>query len=321
MLGAVLLAGSWFGWGRDGLTPVPAATTGADEINELYLLMGGIAIVIFLSVVLPLALNLGRYRARGLPREAEGPQIRGNTRLELTWTAIPVAIVLFIAGVTLWKATRIADPARAAGTDEAELRIRVEGRQFYFRYVYPNGAIAIDHLRIPVDRVVRFEITAPDHDVIHSFWSPAIGGKMDAIPGIVNELEVRATKTGVFDGRCTELCGIQHGAMELAVEVMPQAAYDRWVERAAAAQRAGESELGETLFVGVCTKCHFAAPEYAPDIAGNPLLADAEGLTEVVRNGRGRMPAVGRGWTDREMNALLAYTRTLVPQQEGGDGG
>lgn len=315
---AVLLALSWFGWGKEGLAPVPSAATGAEEINELYAFIGIFAVAIFLSVAIPLALILARYRERGLPRETEGPQVRGNTRLELLWTAIPLLIVFALVGVTLYKATGIADPAGAAGNARADLRIAVEGRQFYWRYVYENGAIAIDRLRVPVDRVVELDVTAPGADVVHSFWAPALTGKVDAIPGVVNHLRFRADRTGVFEGKCAELCGIQHGAMLLSVEVLPAAEFDRWVERTRTEQEGRPSrQLGEAQWAGVCSKCHFSAPEYAPNLIGNPLLGNREAVTDIVRNGRGLMPAVGRGWTEDEMRALLAYVRQFAPQEEG----
>lgn len=317
---AVLLAGSWFGFsGRQGLSPVKPASTGAEDIADLYLFMGAIAVVILLSVIVPLALILGRYRERGLGREAEGPQTRGNTTLELTWTAISVVIVLVISVVALIKALDITDPAGAAG-DAAEVTIAVEGRQFYWRYVYPEGVVAIDRLRVPVDRVVKLDVTAPDDDVVHSFWAPALGGKIDAIPGTVNHLKFRATRTGVFDGKCAELCGIQHSEMYLSVEVMAADAYDRWLDQEGAAQEAGRSELGQSLFTDVCSKCHFAAPEYAPNIIGNPILGDAQTIRELVENGRGLMPAVGRGWSERELDALTEYLKTIAPPESASGG-
>jgi cytochrome c oxidase subunit II len=318
---AVLLAGSWFGWGRDGLTPVKPATTGADEINELYLLMGVIAALVLLSVIVPLALILGRYRARGLPRDAEGPQIRGNVPLELTWTAIPIVIVLALSGIALWKAVEITDPESAtAAKGTPDLTIKVDARQFYWRYIYPNGVVAIDTLRVPVDQVVKLEVTAPDSDVIHSFWAPAIGGKIDAVPGVVNEMKFLATRTGEFPGTCAELCGIQHAAMKLEVHVLTAGDFRQWLQDTAAEQQSPESTLGATLFTGVCSKCHFAAPEYAPNIAGSPLLADEDGMRAILENGRRRMPAVGKGWTERETTALLAYLKT-ISGQGASDGG
>jgi cytochrome c oxidase subunit 2 len=315
--GVVILAGSWFGFsGRQGLTPVGPAGPSAEAIDDLYLFIGGFAALIFLSVMIPLALILSRYRERNLPREAEGPQIRGNVRLELLWTAIPIAIVAILVGFTLYKAGPVEDPARA-GEDENALEIAVEGRQFYWRYVYPNGAVAIDRLRLPVDRVARLRLTAPEWDVVHSYWIPALGGKRDAVPGHVNELELLPERTGVFDGKCGELCGLQHAAMNFEAEVLSAEEFDRWVEQAAA----DEEALGQTQFENVCSKCHFAAPEYAPDIIGNPLLADADAITQIVTQGRGRMPAVGRGWSERELEALTTYLATLAPPEEGEDGG
>ena len=313
--GVVILAGSWFGFsGRQGLTPVEPSGPGAEGIDELYLFIGFFAALIFLSVMIPLALILARYRERGLPRDAEGPQIRGNTRLELLWTAIPIGIVAILVGFTLYQAPNIEDPARA-GEEANALEIQVEGRQFYWRYVYPNGAVAIDRLRLPVDRVARLRITAPEWDVVHSYWIPALGGKRDAVPGQVNELELRPERTGVFDGKCGELCGLQHSAMNFEAEVLTAAEFDSWVEQAAEGE-----ELGQTIFEDVCSKCHFAAPEYAPNIAGSPTLGDADAITRIVTEGRGRMPAVGRGWSERELEALTEYLATLAPE-ESADGG
>jgi cytochrome c oxidase subunit II len=313
---AVLMAGSWFGWGKEGVRPVTPATTGAHEINELYGLIGFFAIAIFLSVMIPLALIIARYRERGLPREAEGPQVRGNTRLELLWTIIPVGIVLVISAVTLYKASAITDPASAAA-GEPDVEIAVEGRQFYWRYVYGNGAVAIDRLRVPVDQVVDLEITAPDHDVVHSFWAPAIGGKIDAIPGVVNHLKFRAERTGVFEGRCAELCGIQHSVMNLEVEVMRADEFEQWVEETAEEQEDG-LELGQTMYTSICSKCHFAAPEYAPNIATNPILGNPDAIRQIVTEGRGRMPPVGRGWSERELDALTRYLETIAPRETDG---
>jgi cytochrome c oxidase subunit 2 len=315
----VALAGSWFGFsGRKGLTPVAPASVGAEGIDDLYLFIGVFAAVIFLSVTIPLALIIAWYRERGLPREVEGPQIRGNTRLELTWTAIPIVIVLVIVAFTLYKAPGINDPDGDARAAAGSVPIRVEGRQFYWRYVYENGAVAIDTLRIPVGREVDLEVTALDSDVIHSFWVPALGGKMDAIPGVENHLRLKATRSGVFDGRCAELCGIQHSAMNFKVEALPAAEFDSWLDRAAREQ--GAETLGMALWEGVCAKCHFAAPEYAPNIIGNPTLGEPARLRQLVTEGRGRMPAVGRGWTDAEHEALAGFVRQFAPpgEQDGG---
>jgi cytochrome c oxidase subunit 2 len=304
---------AWIGEQGGNLTPVPPATEGAADIQDIYVFIGAFASAIFLVVTIPLALFVVRFRSGGRDRSVEGAQIRGNTRLELAWTLVPVLILVAIVTFVLVKLPGIREPQAAAG--EREFTIQVEGRQFYWRYVYPNGAIAIDRLRLPVDRVTELEFTAPDHDVIHSWWVPALGGKFDSIPGQETQFGYRPTRTGVFEGRCGEFCGLQHGAMLASAEVMPQAEFDRWLEQTAEQQRAGESDLGEVLYTGVCVKCHELAPEYAPRIAGSPVLRQREAVEEIVRNGRGRMPAVGKGWTEREMDALLDFVETIAGGQ------
>ena len=94
----------------------------------------------------------------------------------------------------------------------AKIQIKVEGRQFYWNYVYPNGRVAVNELRVPVGRIIELELTAPVHDVIHSWWVPRLAGKIDAIPGKVNAL-VRGRGPGVYEGQCAEFCGAQHALM------------------------------------------------------------------------------------------------------------
>ncbi len=308
MAGLVVLVGvgflAWIG-ARGGLTPVAPASEGAKGIQSLYVFVGAFASAIFLVVTVPLALFAVRFRRGTRDRAVEGPQIRGHARLELAWTAAPVLIIIAITIFTFLKLSDIRDPARAAG-GEADLVVEVQSRQFYWRFTYPNGAVSFDTIRLPVDSNVRLEITSPDWDVIHSFWVPELGGKIDAIPGVINRLWIRPTRTGSFAGKCAELCGIQHGAMLFTAEVLPQGEFDGWLRQAAR-----RTDLGQEIFDAVCSKCHFAAPEYAPNIAGNPLLADADALREIVVNGRGRMPPVGRGWTDDELNALVEFAGGL----------
>lgn len=310
MAGLFALVGVGFlAWiGDRGLTPVPPASTSASGIQAIYVFVGAFASAIFLVVTVPLVLFTIRFRRGTRDRTVEGPQIRGHARLELAWTAIPVLILVAIAVFTFVKLPGIRDPGQASAGGE-QLVVKVEGRQFYWRFVYPNGAVSFDTIRLPVDRTVRLEVTTPDWDVIHSFWVPALGGKVDAIPGIATELRLRPTRTGSFEGKCAELCGIQHGAMLFTAEVLPQQEFDSWLAGATA-----QEGLGEEIFQRVCSKCHFAAPEYAPNIAGNPLLADPEQVKRLLREGVGRMPPVGRGWTDAEVKALVDH----VGGQSGG---
>ena len=130
------------------------------------------------------------------------------------------------------------------------------GRQFYWQYEYPNGVIAIDQMRAPAGVPVQLEVTAPDTDVIHSWWIPALGGKIDAIPGVTNETWFQAENEGIYTGQCAELCGLEHARMLASVEVMSSDEFDAWLEQRRAEQDAGSGELGQEEWEGVCAKCH-----------------------------------------------------------------
>ena len=162
------------------------------------------------------------------------------------------------------------------------------------------------------------EITAPESDVNHSYWIPAVGGKFDAIPGRTVETAFQARRRGIFEGQCAEFCGIQHAKMFASIEVLPAEEFDSWLDEQARSQEAGTSELGEQIFDGVCTKCH--GPE-GQGLIGPAFTAantsDPEAVERVVRNGRGKMPVVGAEWDDRQMKALTDYLNDRFGEQEG----
>jgi cytochrome c oxidase subunit II len=288
-----------------GLTPVEAESPNAERIADLYWFVSFWAALVLLAVAVPLTIFVIRYRSRGRARTIEGPQIHGSTRLEIAWTLVPVVILLFVVAFTFYKLPGITleDEAQAG-----DLRIRVEGRQFYWQYRYPNGVIAIDRLVAPQDRLVLLEITAPENDVNHSYWVPGIGGKFDAIPGRTTETGFQADEAGLYEGQCAEFCGIQHAEMLAEIEVKPADEFDSWLQEQAQAQQAGSSDLGEQTFAGACAKCHgpegqgLIGPEFT-----SANTADAEAVAQVVRNGRGRMPPIGEEWEDFHMKALTDY--------------
>jgi cytochrome c oxidase subunit II len=299
-----------------GLTPVEADSPNAERIADLYWFVAFWAAIVLLAVAVPLGLFVYRYRSRTGDRTVEGPQIHGSTRLEIAWTLVPVVILLIVSAFTFYKLPGITleDEAQAG-----DLRIRVDGRQFYWQYRYPNGVIAIDNLRAPQGRIVVLEITAPENDVIHSYWVPGLGGKFDAIPGETTETAFEAKETGIFDGQCAEFCGLQHAEMLATIEVMAQDEFDTWLSEEAELQSTGDSDLGEQIFVGVCAKCHGAEGEGQIGPAFTSAnTSDAEVVERVVRNGRGKMPAVGEEWDDQQMEALTDYLAERFGEEESG---
>jgi cytochrome c oxidase subunit II len=289
-----------------GLTPVDPDSPNTERIEDLYWFVGFWAAVVLLSVAVPLGIFVIRYRSRGRARAIEGPQIHGSTRLEIAWTLVPVAILLIVTVFTFYKLPGITLDAEAG---EDAVKIRVEGRQFYWQYRYPNGVIAIDTLRAPADRLVELQITAPESDVVHSYWVPDLFPKVDSIPGATTETSFRAGP-GTYHGQCAEFCGIQHAEMFATIEVIAPGDFDAWLTGEAQRQETNDSDVGEQVFEGVCAKCHGDRGQggIGPGLSATSV-ANPDTVAEIVRNGRGQMPAVGRGWDDRQMRALTEHLR------------
>ena len=303
MLCALALSGVALA-GNGGIAPVEPASPNAERINDSYYWVAIFTGAIFVLVQGSLIWFSFRYRRRRRDRSEEGAQVHGNTNLELAWTVAPVLILVAIGSFVFYKLPGIQDVPAA---DRVE--VTVKGYRYYWNYTYPNGVIAVDKLRAPVGQTTRLEVSAPDFDVIHSWWIPALGGKFDAIPGQTNETWFNAQAPGIYKGQCAEFCGIQHAVMRAEVEAMPRAEFDAWLADEAKAQEAGTSGLGEETYAGACAKCHGLAGEgdIGPQLAGNELLGDADAIEQVVRNGRGQMPPVGKDWEDRQLKALTDY--------------
>ena len=311
---AFVLTGSALA-GNGGIAP-PAETPQAERIQDLYWIVLGISGVIFLLVEGALIAFLVRFRRRNRPVAAEGPQIHGNTRLEVIWTIVPVLLVALIVGFVFYKlpeVTDVTEPAIAAPGD-ANMRVSVYGRQFYWEFRYPDGSVTYDTMVVPVNRTVELMVTAPKWDVIHSWWIPALGGKIDAIPGNRNRTWFRAERVGEYEGTCTEFCGVQHAAMTMKVRALPDRQYQDELARL--------SSSGKEQFGAACAKCHNVegAKLIGPTLLGNPTLADQDALAELVRNGRNAMPPVGRGWTDEQVKTLFDYVKRFAGGGGGGGG-
>jgi len=296
-----------------GFTPVAPESPNAEGIGDSYVFVSIFVLAIFVLVEGLLVAFIVKYRRRKRPRFEDGAPIHGATRLELAWTAFPVVVLFLVAAFVFIELPGVKNiPSAGAG---GQLEISVTGRQFYWQYEYPNSVIAIDTMRAPAGVPVRLEVTAPDSDVIHSWWIPALGGKIDAIPGRVNETWFEAENPGTYTGQCAELCGLEHANMLASVEVLPEAEFAAWLEQRRTEQTAGTGELGKETWEGVCAKCHGLSGEggIGPKIAGSIVLADPAAVENLVRNGRRTMPAVGSGWTDEQVLALANYLKENPP--------
>jgi cytochrome c oxidase subunit 2 len=245
----------------DPFTPESGGSQNADDIDTLYKITLYVGIVIFLIVEGTLIWSLVRYRGRRAAPEAA--QIRGNTPLELGWTLAAALILVVLTVVTFIYLPDIENPppsgpeglqasqTRFASIDQPDppgphLRIEVNGQQYLWRYDYPGRQTLFSYheMVVPVDTTVVLEVTASD--VIHSWWIPKLGGKVDGVPGHVNEtwFKIPADQAGTtFTGQCAELCGAGHADMRAEVRAVTPEEYETWAEE----QRAAIEEAGEAL--------------------------------------------------------------------------
>jgi cytochrome c oxidase subunit 2 len=238
--GFLLLPGA--AW-ADVLTPEAGPTPNAQKIDELYKIVFYIGMAVIGVVWVVLLYSLFRFRAR---RGRQAPQISGNTPLEIGWTVAAGVIVAAITIVTYIYLDDITNPVASGPEAVAEARdqyatinqpppsggksldIQVSGQQFLWRYQYPNQAVSFHEMVVPRDTTVTLTLKA--NDVIHSWWIPALGGKLDAVPGYTNKTWFKASETGTFEGQCAELCGSGHYAMTAKVTVVEPDRYLAWVE-------------------------------------------------------------------------------------------
>jgi cytochrome c oxidase subunit II len=245
----------------DALTPESGGSSNANDIDTLYKITLYVAIVIFLIVEGTLIWSIVRFRARrGGP---EPDQIRGNTPLELGWTVGAALILVVLTVVTFLYLDDIknppasganglrADAAQFASIDQPSppkgagkpLNIHVNGQQYVWRFDYPGGQPLFSYyeLVVPTDTTVTLDVNASD--VIHSWWIPKLGGKVDAVPDHTNQTWFKIEKPGVYRGQCAELCGPGHADMHAVVKAVSPDEYEAWSNRQRADIRAAQQAL------------------------------------------------------------------------------
>jgi cytochrome c oxidase subunit II len=301
-----------------GFTPVTPESPNASHTQTAYYVILGFTAAIFVLVEGLLVAFIVKYRQRGRSRAVEGAQVLGHTRLELIWTVIPVVILCVIGVVVFVELPKIND---APAANDA-IHITVEGHQYYWQYDYPNHARSIGTLHVPVGRVVDLTVVSPD--VIHSWWIPALGGKIQAIPGRTNHTWFQAEKAGSYEGQCAELCGVFHASMTAAVQAESQQAYENFISTTA------RQSLGQQEWTGVCATCHgnLGRGGYGPDISASTLLTSRASLVGILRQGidttrPGAMPPVGITWNNAQVDAIAAYVKKHIykPAPLGGTSG
>jgi cytochrome c oxidase subunit 2 len=257
------------------------ASPHAVTIRHLFVVVFLICLAIFFAVVGLVVISLIRFRdsSEGMPK-----QDFGNHRSEIVWAIIPGLIVLVLSAVSAKLILSITALTTREVSEAGDADLVVTGHQWWWEVRYlASGAVTANEIHIPVGQKCRVRVEAAD--VIHSFWVPQLGPKMDMIPGHPNFVWLQADRAGVYDGACSEFCGAQHAWMRFIVIAEPEPKYQAWLalqvqpahEPADVVAKAGR----DFFFAQTCASCHAvkgtgAVANAAPDlthVAGRNQLA------------------------------------------------
>ena len=258
---------------------IPIASEQAATIHGVWNLMLWICVPVY---VLVLAALFVAMRRAGASAQVDHASDRTIAQAMTGW-AVLIGILLSVLIVASFLAERALN---RFARDPVEIKVTAKQWWWQIEYVDADPSkrfITANELHLPIDRDAHIELASAD--VIHSFWVPALGGKLDLIPGHSNALTLTPHESGQFRGECAEFCGLQHAHMALVVTVEDAGSFQKWrdAQLAPAAEPASDStRAGRDLFVGgACATCHAiagttAASHLGPDlthVASRPTIA------------------------------------------------
>lgn len=319
------------GCGEENLSALRPKGTGAEISFDLMMLSIYIMLIVFFVVVIIFTYVIIKFRMRRGDEEIIPEQVEGNTTLEVIWTAIPILLLLILAIPTVLGTFTLAAEEPAEGDDTVQ--VKVTAHQYWWDFDYPELEFnTAQDMYIPVGEKVYIELTS--EDVIHSFWVPALAGKMDNNPGLINAMWIEANEPGVYKGKCAELCGPSHALMDFKVIALEKDEFNEWASEMQTAESEPQSDVaqaGEEIFTDSCISCHAVGEEggnIGPDLtsfgdretlAGFLDMTD-ENMVDWIKDPQAlkpanHMPGFDDQLDDDEINALVAYLKELKVNQ------
>jgi cytochrome c oxidase subunit 2 len=217
------------------IPPFDRSVQSADQ-HQVNVVLSALAVPIVGLIWVYFGYSIAVFRNRG-QEIVDGPPLTADSRIQITWLAVTSVLVLGLATygtVGLFGSSHGAgggqgpNPLAKPPANTRPLQVQVIGQQWLWTFRYPSyGGVETAQLVLPANRWIEFHVTSLDVD--HSFWAYELGVKADAIPGSDNVAYLDATKTGTFQVRCAELCGIWHGHMNSFGRVLSQTGFDGWI--------------------------------------------------------------------------------------------
>jgi cytochrome c oxidase subunit II len=297
----------------------------AQSIANLFGIITIIALLILILVTGLVIFAMIRFRSRG-SLEPQG-ETHDQARLEVTWTALPILLLVVVFGLTV-STIQSSDPPAAAGQSPDVIVI---AHQWWWEVHYPKaGVVTANEIHMAAGQRYLFQFESAD--VIHDFWVPQLGRKIDMIPGHPNQMFLQADQSGTYSGACAEYCGAEHAWMRILVLVQSTNDFNTWLQAQAQVPglpASGDAAQGAQLFQQLtCASCHAIAGTTAqanigPDlthiasrqtIGAGVLDNNAQNLTAWIDDPQTFKPGVlmpDLRLTSQQVQELAAYMETL----------
>lgn len=330
------------GCGEPFLSALQPAGEVAKKQYDLMLFSTAIMVGVIVVVVVIFLFVIWKFRRKDdkIPN-----QVEGSHKLEIIWTTIPIILLLILAVPTVSATFSLADTAEMEKEDTDAVVVNVRASLYWWEFEYPNEEIVTSQeLVVPTDEKVYFNLKASD--VKHSFWIPAVGGKMDTNTENVNKfwLEFDSQKTkeagDIFYGKCAELCGPSHALMDFKVKAVSRDEFDGWVAdmKSVTEPKQATTDLaqqGQEVYNNSCIGCHAVTPanttpeaaRMAPNLTNfgeretiaGVLEHNEENLKKWIQDPESFKPAnkmtgAYKELTDQELDALTEYLMNLKVQ-------
>ncbi|MFS0725962.1 cytochrome c oxidase subunit II [Paenibacillus sp. 1P07SE] len=243
--------------GREDLSALrPQGPVAREQFGLMQLSISIMVVVVFVVFALAIYVLIRFRRRKG--DDTIPVQVEGNHKLEIIWTVIPLMLLVVLGVPTIQSVFGL---AKDYSRDEDALQVKVTAHQYWWEFEYPQyGISTAQDLVIPEGKIISIE--AQTADVLHSFWIPSLAGKIDTNPGgNVNRMYFQADRTGVFLGKCAELCGPSHANMDFKVKAVDEASFERWTTAMAAPAILPEDPAIAELLASQCLTCHAIGEE------------------------------------------------------------
>lgn len=304
--------------------PRPATEIAAEIDTLFYVLLWG-SVIIFIALFIIGLIFVIKYKRTSQNQKAE-KQITHNDAIEITWTVVPLIMVMVI----FWWGYK--DYLKLSLAPPNAMEIKVTGKKWFWAFEYPKDGIKLlNEFVVPVNTPIRLIMSS--EDVIHSFYVPNFRIKRDVLPNRYTSVWFDAKDTGIYQVFCTEYCGDGHSEMLATLKVVSYAEYERWKQESGEDTSTPLPELGEKLYVAkACNTCHSVdgsnkvGPSWKGIFGSSRALANGDSvkvdpnyLRESIVNPQAKvvkgyppvMPAYAGLLSDREIDAIIEYIKSL----------